>query len=451
MAYREKDFIAITEENYQNIEESLKMDAHLSKLKVSFAELEVILKENGLELKNLFYVKRALCPFCYHEGLTFIDLSTDLDDVIKERNYRDIIDDMNQMFDELISTSDFESLFGYIDPKYKFWVFMLILPRVPAEMVFSLFRKVYTEGYSGFDESDWEQARKILESNKDRISVEPLKTDEEGYVTIYRGVGSKSTPLDRTFSWTISLNVAIKFAMMYGSSSGLVYKAKVKKENIRDFLQERDEEEVLIFPENVVDIEDLGLLKFNKQFTDELDNAGVIAEYNEMTPFIIPQLFKKPDGIHGVLHAKRVLLLTLIQSYLLKLPKEQQRILVWCAVFHDIGRKNDEKDSKHGILSMKKLQDNDLIEGLTKRIGAQGLKILKYIIENHAVSDVVGIKKVSKYCFKDVKLAQKLYLLFKDSDGLDRCRLGDLNINYLRNDISKKLVLVTGQILHGIK
>ena len=139
---------------------------------------------------------------------------------------------------------------------------------------------------------------------------------------------------------------------------------------------------------------------------------------------------------------KRVLLLTLIQSYLLKLPKEQQRILVWCAVFHDIGRKNDEKDSKHGILSMKKLQDNDLIEGLTKRIGAQGLKILKYIIENHAVLDVVGIKKVSKYCIKDVELAQKLYLLFKDSDGLDRCRLGDLNINYLRNDISKKLVLV---------
>jgi len=451
MAYREKDFIAITEENFQDIEESLKMKAHLSKLKVSFAELEVILKENGLELKNLFYVKRALCPFCYHEGLMFIDLSTDLDDVIKERNYRDIIGDMNQMFDTLISTSDFESLFGYIDTRYKFWVFMVILPRVPAEMVFSLFRKVYTEGYSGFDESDWEQARKILESNKDRISVEPLKTDEEGYVKIYRGVGSKSTPLDKTFSWTISLNVAIKFAMMYGSSNGQVYKAKVKKENIRDFLQERDEEEVLIFPENVVDIEDLGLLKFNKQFTDELDNAGVIAEYNEMTPFIIPQLFKKSDGIHGVLHAKRVLFLTLIQSYLLKLPKEQRRILVWCAVFHDIGRKNDEKDSKHGILSMKKLQDNDLIEGLTKRIGAQGLKTLKYIIENHAVSDVVGIKKVSKYCIKDVELAQKLYLLFKDSDGLDRCRLGDLNINYLRNDISKKLVLVAGQILHGIK
>jgi hypothetical protein len=450
-AYRKKNFIPVTEGNYKSIEERLQSNSIVSKFKVSFTELQAILKEHNLHIENLYYVERAVSPFCYREGLVFIDLSTDLDDTIKKNNYRDNIDYMNQMFDELISISDFESLLIYIDSKYRFWVFMEILPRVPEEMVYSLFRKVYTEGYSGFDESDWEQARKILKTNKDRTVIEPLKTDEEGYVTIYRGVGSKSSPLDKTFSWTISLNVAIKFAMMYGSLSGQVYKAKVKKENIHDFLQERDEEEVLIFPENVVDIEDLGLLNFNKQFRDELDNAGVIEEYNEMTQFIIPQLFKKPDGIHGVLHAKRVLFLTLIQSYLLKLPKEQKRILAWCAVFHDIGRKNDEKDSNHGILSMKKLQDKDLLDGLSKRIGANGLKTLKYILENHAVSDVVGIKKISKYGIKDVEIAKELYFLFKDSDGLDRCRLGDLNINYLRNDISMKLVLVAGQILQGIK
>jgi hypothetical protein len=192
-------------------------------------------------------------------------------------------------------------------------------------------------------------------------------------------------------------------------------------------------------------------ISFEKPFTDELDKNGVIHEYQEIGQFIDPKLFMNPDGIHGVLHAKRVLLITLIQSYLLKLPQEHKLILAWCGVFHDIGRENDNEDSHHGRLSMQKLNDKKLSANLSERLGTEGMNILRYIIENHAVSDKVGIKDVSNYGIKDVELAKRLYSLFKDADGLDRCRLGDLDVKYLRNEISMRLVLLAEQLLIRIK
>lgn len=36
---------------------------------------------------------------------------------------------------------------------------------------------------------------------------------------------------------------------------------------------------------------------------------------------------------------------------------------------------------------------------------------------------------------------------FKDADGLDRVRLGDLNVDYLRTDIAKKMPLIAQRLL----
>ena len=68
----------------------------------------------------------------------------------------------------LSAPNDFESLFCYIEPRYKLWVFMEILSKVPQDMIYDLFKAVYIEGYCGFDESDSEKARIIFNSNKVR-------------------------------------------------------------------------------------------------------------------------------------------------------------------------------------------------------------------------------------------------------------------------------------------
>jgi len=70
--------------------------------------------------------------------------------------------------------------------------------------------------------------------------------------------------------------------------------------------------------------------------------------------------------------------------------------------------------------------------------------ILKFIIENHCRGDYKSISSISNV--KDKERYIILYNIFKDSDGLDRVRIDDLNPSYLRNDVSKKLVNVAQEI-----
>ena len=46
---------------------------------------------------------------------------------------------------------------------------------------------------------------------------------------------------------------------------------------------------------------------------------------------------------------------------------------------------------------------------------------------------------------------QFLLQYFKDADGLDRVRLGDLNTKYLRTETAKRMTLVAQQILEHSK
>lgn len=57
------------------------------------------------------------------------------------------------------------------------------------------------------------------------------------------------------------------------------------------------------------------------------------------------------------------------------------------------------------------------------------LEIIKFIIENHCINDEEALLKLIN-CFpeKDIERIKRLYFIFKDSDNLDRVRLGDLDI-----------------------
>jgi len=66
-----------------------------------------------------------------------------------------------------------------------------------------------------------------------------------GMLTIYRGEGDLSTPIEDAMSWTLSKEVAMFFAKRF-SSKGTCYKAKVYLQDIYDYLPERNEQEILV-------------------------------------------------------------------------------------------------------------------------------------------------------------------------------------------------------------
>lgn len=94
-------------------------------------------------------------------------------------------------------------------------------------------------------------------------SLDPQKLmDEEEYtlfqnlddvVTIYRGVTSYNANNIKALSWTLNRDVAEWFAHRY-SEDGTVYEAQVSKEHIYTLFQGRNEEEVIVDPNHLIDL-----------------------------------------------------------------------------------------------------------------------------------------------------------------------------------------------------
>ena len=175
-------------------------------------------------------------------------------------------------------------------------------------------------------------------------------------------------------------------------------------------------------------------------------NANFIAKYKEYDKLIVPDLYHRPSGIHGVGHVRRTLLLSLLMSDFDKLSIQHTLILAYASVYHDIGRTHDGVDYYHGYASYEKVLEH----GLLNNHEANEVYAIKELIERHAISDK---KAFSFETLDEGKRDEVQFLLryFKDADGLDRVRLGDLNAKYLRTDTAKRLTLVAQQILEHSK
>lgn len=303
---------------------------------------------------------------------------------------------------------------------------------------------------------------------KDVMSRRKLETSSlPNVITVYRGEGENSTPYQQAYSWTAKLETACFFAIRL-STEGKIYTAQVNKENIIAFTNQRNENEIIVFPEYLKNVQEMALYSPLSRLK-ELAKEGYIEEYMlYKNTFIKKNRFSNPEGIHGVKHAQRVLLLTLSLSQSLNLTDMERGILAQAACYHDIGRVHDDEDIVHGKMSWNKYQkkyerNNPLLcidvvpimkEKGSVEAGEYNLNsipneyrhIVRFIIENHCIDD-----KEAKMILDNDKNIQnkeaawKLFSIFKDADALDRVRLDaqfrGLDINYLRYEESKKHLL----------
>ncbi|BFU22862.1 hypothetical protein KM1_286020 [Entamoeba histolytica HM-3:IMSS] len=144
--------------------------------------------------------------------------------------------------------------------------------------------------------------------------------------------------------------------------------------------------------------------------------------------------FDHPNSIHGLIHTYRVVLFSLIIGYYTK--NRRFGLLASCgSLIHDMARKRDGICTEHGSLAAK-----------TK------FNLLKNHIVNYSISETEQnyIKNaVIKHCTGESKPNEDDYIvvsILKDSDALDRCRVGDLDPNYLRFKESKKLTQLSEYI-----
>jgi uncharacterized protein len=144
-------------------------------------------------------------------------------------------------------------------------------------------------------------------------------------------------------------------------------------------------------------------------------------------------------------HARRVLFFAELLAALEDLPETERDILATAAVYHDIGRTNDGVDYEHGYASFIKAEQL----GLIHMESAEDYRTVKYLIEEHCIRDKDAFALVMNYELLEPERGKRLLKFFKDSDGLDRVRINDLNPAFLRLPVSQELVQTAWELLQS--
>lgn len=434
---KQSELINVTEELFQTY----------SGVKSTYKEVHNYLEQRGLSIDNLYQATSGFYTFWYIDEYVFISLfSINTEDL----DFFQLVERVQAQKDTLKkywNNQQYESFFGLVEKQFTLDVFQQVYEQIPVEHRYSVFVDLYTRNDYGFHRIDPLLVREILNTNKGRIEENYFDTDEEGYVTIFRGMQEKSAPPETAYSWTIDLAKAEFFATRFNSIPSQIYTAKVHYTNIIDYITTRNESEVIVLPEDLKNIQDLNYLNFDDTLVNTLEAEGYLNDYHYHTRRLQSTWFHNPNGIHGIKHIKRVLMHTLIMSYEDKLSQEDKRILTYASLYHDIGRTNEDYDLHHGKQSVDKMKQLKLP---TRQLTKDERLILEFIMEYHAKPDDSGLRRLKKTGIIDKARAQDLFLRFKDCDGLDRVRLRDLKIKYLRTETAKKMLLIAHQLLRNI-
>lgn len=130
--------------------------------------------------------------------------------------------------------------------------------------------------------------------------------------------------------------------------------------------------------------------------------------------------------VHGRGHIHRTLLFAALIAWQEDLEEDVVRQFFLAAAYHDVGRSSDGFDLYHGARSALRLRE------LTGKEGEELLQ-LQAAVAAHARPDEDMEPILRAYAPADYPRTLQLTRLLKDADNLDRVRLGDLKLRFLRH------------------
>lgn len=254
-------------------------------------------------------------------------------------------------------------------------------------------------------------------------------------MTIYRGEGSKSTPYEKSFSWTTSYKAACFFACRIPSlENSRIITAHVSKCDIIEYFPNDEEKEVLVPPAAVKDRKVDTLYGINA-LTDEIQACFPLYQrYRSRISTLYDAYGRANDEEHDAEHTLRVLFdaLLLVQVQGIALTKKESHQLCDAILYHDIGRTNDDVDDSHGAKS------NDIYYDAVPECNSA----TAFLIEYHCLDDRKALADLKASNIRNKERVWLLYTILKDADALDRVRFGMRAVDpkYFRNEMAHKLL-----------
>ncbi len=135
--------------------------------------------------------------------------------------------------------------------------------------------------------------------------------------------------------------------------------------------------------------------------------------------------------VHGLGHIERTMLHGAMCAAAEGLNEADTTLLMEMCSYHDTGRNSDWLDNAHGYRSSLNLSR------LTGREGEE-LRCIMAGVEAHSLGDKAMQQVLEHHAPADMARARRLAELLKDSDGLDRVRINDLNPKFLRREASRE-------------
>jgi hypothetical protein len=410
--------------------------------KFNYREATAYIEASGKELSH-FYFKRddPWAYFCYYRDLTWVDIPIFTREGLESFQILELIDFEQTRISQCINRRDFKTLFYILDKRIALLAYEKLFDSIPDEDKHEMFWFIYSRCGFALDDFPEEYIKKIQ-----GYLLRPLDLPEGDTMEIFRGQSEpRTTPIHREHSWTLDINTAVRFAVQQ-EGQAKVYKALIDKKDVTAFIKRKNEKEIVVFPHRLRDIERIQLFSI-ADLKSQLNPQGIKERYQYYNRQLRKEYFYRPEGIHGIMHTRRVLLLNIIISLLQGCSEKQLNILCTAALYHDIGRINDNVDPQHGRESFRKTQHLGLLTGVDLSEG----QILKFIIENHCIRDSQAREHLPNYGLGDGKERESQYLfdIFKDADGLDRVRINDLDSRQLRTVQGKKLIMVARQLYHN--
>jgi hypothetical protein len=174
------------------------------------------------------------------------------------------------------------------------------------------------------------------------------------------------------------------------------------------------------------------------------------AAFDPLSYPLDPAWFERPSGIHGVSHTRRVLVHAHEIAVARDLDSDWFDSLVLAAAWHDIGRTHDGREPEHGVGGAAKVLRLGLGAGVDRQILTRAL----FAVEWHCRPDRLAVERAASLAPSghkpEVGTMLRVLWVLKDADGLDRVRIGDLDVTQLRYPVSQGLVERARHLLEEI-
>lgn len=188
---------------------------------------------------------------------------------------------------------------------------------------------------------------------------------------------------------------------------------------------------------NRIDLNDTELA----ELIQTIKKSGKLGILQEIVSTVKEEYFIS-DRIHGINHNLRVMVLSAYIGIKEGLSDNELKLLLYSAVYHDIGRKGRfGKEKNHGSRSAELLEQNK--NDLLSDFNQEEIDYIKALCIVHSSDDARMYEIAKENGVRDITSFIKTAQILKDADALDRVRLpkfGKLNEKYLRTDISKKII-----------